>query len=81
MHTEDQSVRTCFCGGNMIRWRYNRFGHVEIWNEDKPADCPGEADIYLQVDTDVKAFFEVIGMNHEEVNVDDWDTCNDPGYF
>ncbi len=79
--TEDQSIRTCFCRGNMIRWKYNRFGHVEIWNEDKPTDRPGKADIYLQVDTDVKAFFEVIGLNQDEVNVNDWDTCNDPGYF
>lgn len=35
----------------MIRWKYNRFGHVEIWGESNKE--PRESDIYLQVDTDV----------------------------
>jgi len=65
----------------LIRWKYNRFGHVEIWNENRPSKATQEADIYIQVDTDLQAFFEQIGMNPEEVNVEDWDTCKDPGYF
>lgn len=38
-----------------IRWKYNRFGHIEIWDESK--QTPREADLYFQVDTDVTGFF------------------------
>jgi len=63
----------------MIRWKYNRFGHVEIWGESNKE--PRESDIYLQVDTDVQSFFEQIGIDPENVNVEDSDTCKDLGYF
>ncbi len=62
-----------------VRWKYNRFGHVEIWDESK--QTPRETDVYLQTEEDVKAFFDSIGMSISDVNVDDWDTCEDPGYF
>lgn len=42
----------------MNYWHYNRFGHVELWYGSRDER---EADNYLQVDTDVEAFFESIG--------------------
>ncbi|MFQ3543587.1 hypothetical protein Q7A53_05830 [Halobacillus rhizosphaerae] len=66
----------------MITWHYNRFGHVSIWKGEIENPCNNlESDIYLQIDTDVEAFFEHIGMNIDEVYPDDWDTCSDSGYF
>ncbi len=54
-----------------VRWKYNRFGHVEIWDESNPA--PRESDVYLQSEEDVKAFFDSIGTITDDVNIDDWD--------
>lgn len=63
----------------MIRWKYNRFGHVEIWEDADSAE--GEADLYLQVDTDVQAFLEQIGVDPDDVEIDETGECEDPGYF
>ena len=64
----------------MAIWRYNRFGHVELWKND---DMNGESDIYLQVDYDVKAFFESIGYSDVDmIDIDDHDHFDDTmGYF
>lgn len=61
-----------------ITWKYNRYGHVEIW---KGTEMEGASDIYLQVDTDVEEFFKGIGLDVADVGIDDWDTVDDPGYF
>lgn len=66
----------------MLTWRYNRFGHVEIWQgEVNPYEVGREGDELLQVDTDVEAFFDHIGQNMDEVYPGDWDTAEDIGYF
>lgn len=62
-----------------IHWKYNHFGHVEIWEDADSAE--GEADLYLQVDTDVQSFFEQIGVNPDDVEKDETGECEDPGYF
>ena len=54
-----------------VRWKYNRFGHVEIWDESNPT--PRESDLYLQTEEDVETFFGSIGMSADDVNIDDWD--------
>jgi hypothetical protein len=63
----------------MISWKYNRFGHVEIWNGDKIE--AREADLYLQVDFDVAAFFNQQGLDFDDIEIDETGTCEDPGYF
>ena len=65
-------------GDNKISWKYNRFGHVEVWNGPMTEK---EADLYIQQDTDVKAFFEHIGVDPDTVNPGDFDIADDPGYF
>jgi hypothetical protein len=63
-----------------IRWKYNRFGHVEVWDESK--QMPREADVYVQTEEDVNAFFDSIGMSIVEVNIDDWDYAEiEPEWF
>lgn len=62
-----------------IRWKYNRFGHVEIWEDANKAT--GESDLYLQIDTDVKSFFEQIGVDMDDVEIEEIGECTDPGYF
>lgn len=61
-----------------MRWKYNRYGHVEIWKKD---DGSGESDLYLQADYDVERFFADIGLSVEDIGIDDWDFAEDPGYF
>ncbi len=63
----------------MISWKYNRFGHVEIWNSDNIE--AREADLYLQVDSDVKAFFNQQGLDVDDIEIDETGHCEDPGYF
>ena len=66
----------------MLTWRYNRFGHVEIWKgEVNPYEVGRESDRYMQIDTDVEVFFENIGVKMNEVHIGDWDTAEDIGYF
>ncbi len=62
-----------------IRWKYNRFGHVEVWEDANKA--AGESDLYIQVDTDVKAFFESIGIDMDGIEILETGECEDPGYF
>ena len=64
----------------MAIWRYNRYGHVELWKND---DMSKESDIYIQVDYDVKAFFDSIGYTDMDmIDIDDWDHFDDTmGYF
>jgi hypothetical protein len=66
----------------MITWYYNKFGNIAIWKGeiDNPASRL-DSDIYLQVDTDVEAFFEHIGLNINDVSIGDWGVCEDIGYF
>lgn len=61
-----------------ITWKYNRYGHVEVWNGDEDEE---EADLYIQQEADVNEFFRKIGLDPETVNIDDFDTVEDPGYF
>ena len=61
-----------------ITWKHNRFGHVEIW---QGKDMEGEAELYLQNDIDVKSFFQLLGMEVENIEIGDHDTCVDVGYF
>lgn len=63
----------------MISWKYNRFGHVEIWNSDKIE--AREADLYIQADFDVRAFFNQQGLDVDDIEIDETGTCEDPGYF
>ena len=56
------------------KWEYNRFGHVTI----RHCDC---SDTYLQVDTDVEAFFDDLGINPETLSAGDEDTLKDDPYF
>lgn len=63
----------------MIRWKYNRFGHVEVWKDADKAT--GESDLYVQIDTDVRSFFEQIGLNVEDIEIEETGECEDPGYF
>lgn len=73
-------------GNGKLTWKYNRFGHVEIW---KGSEMRGESDLYLQTDYDVGHFFYLIGLSTdpeqigapEDIGIDDWDTVDDPGYF
>lgn len=65
-----------------ITWYYNKSGHVSIWKG--AIESPKEkmdADIYLQTDTEVEVFFEKIGQKIAEVQIGDWDTVQDVGYF
>ena len=63
-----------------VRWKYNRFGHVEIWDESNPT--PRESDLYLQTEEDVETFFGSIGMSTGDVNIDDWDYAEiEPEWF
>ena len=67
----------------------NKFGHVEIWKGkikdaySRSSDEIGESDaqIYLQADYDVKAFFDLIGKEYEAIESGDWEYAVDPGYF
>ena len=61
-----------------ITWKYNRYGHVEVWKGDEDEE---EADLYIQQDTDVEEFFRKIGVDPETVGPGDFDTAEDPGYF
>ncbi len=63
----------------MINWRYNRFGHVEIWNSDTIE--AREADLYLQVDFDIRVFFNQQGLDVEDMETGETGRCEDPGYF
>jgi len=63
---------------NKITWKYNRFGHVEVWKGDEDEE---EADLYIQQDTDVEEFFKKIGLDPETIEPGDFDTAEDPGYF
>jgi hypothetical protein len=56
------------------KWEYNRFGHVTI----RHCDC---SDTYLQVDTDVEAFFDDLGINPETLSAGDEDTLKNDPYF
>lgn len=62
----------------MITWKYNRYGHVEVW---QGTEMKGESDLYIQADYDVEAFFNQIGFNMDQIDIGDFDTCEDPGYF
>ena len=63
-----------------VRWKYNRLGHVEIWDEAN--QTPREGDIYLQTEDDVNAFFNHIGQDISEVMIDDWDHAEiEPEWF
>ena len=61
-----------------ITWKYNRYGHVEVWKGDEDEE---EADIYIQQEEDVNEFFRKIGVDPETVGPGDFDTAEDPGYF
>ena len=61
-----------------ITWKYNRYGHVEVWKGDEDEE---EADLYIQQEEDVNEFFRHIGVDPDTVNIDDFDTAEDPGYF
>ena len=54
----------------MTIWKYNRFGHIEIWHGE---DMEGEADEYIQVDYEVEAFLNDLGRSSEDMGIDDWD--------
>ena len=54
----------------MTIWKYNRFGHVEIWHGEY---MEGEADVYIQLDYEVEAFLNDRGFTSEEMGIDDWD--------
>lgn len=54
-----------------VRWKYNRFGHVEVWDESN--QTPREADFYIQIEESVDAFFNHIGLDVHEVLIDEWD--------
>jgi hypothetical protein len=56
------------------KWEYNKYGHVLITH----CDCSED---YLQIDTDVEAFFENIGVNPDTLSSGDEDTLNDDPYF
>lgn len=62
----------------LITWKYNRYGHLEIWQGDR---MDGEADIYIQADHEVETFFAQIGLPIDLVDPGDHDVCEDPGYF
>jgi hypothetical protein len=48
-------------------WLYNKYGHVEItWPDGKS--------IYMQVDTEVSHFFDMIGLDLEDMSPGDMDT-------
>jgi hypothetical protein len=67
----------------MLSWKYNRFGHVEIWKGKVwyPEMKNNEADLYLQDSTDVESFFKTINVNMERVSIDDWDFAEDKGCY
>jgi len=67
--------------GNMISWRYNKFGDVELWNGRLPQDEHREADLYMQGDFDVRAFFNQQGLDVDDIESGDTGECEDPGYF
>ena len=63
-----------------VRWKYDRFGCVEVWDEAN--QTPREGDIYLQTEDDVNAFFNHIGQDISEVMIDDWDHAEiEPEWF
>lgn len=67
-----------------LTWKYNRFGHVEVWKGEHNREYIDnhESDLYFQVDYDVEAFFENIGVNMDDLSVDVWDVTDDTvGYF
>lgn len=47
-------------------WIYNRYGHVTLIH-------PDGRDVYFQIDTDVAAFFDHIGLNADDIEIDDSD--------
>jgi len=55
-------------------WEYNKFGHVTVTH----CDC---SDTYLQVDTDVEAFFDDLGINPKTLSDGDHDELKDDPYF
>lgn len=64
-----------------LRWRYNRFGHIELWNLNKHDKPSREADLYMQGQDDVRMFFQTLGLNPDEAEIGDEGTAVDPGYF
>ena len=54
----------------MTIWKYNRFGHIEIWHGDY---MEGESDEYIQADNEVEDFLKDRGYTSEDMGIDDWD--------
>jgi len=60
----------------VISWKYNRFGHVEVWNSKKIEDR--QADLYIQGEFDVRAFFNQQGLEVDDLEIDETGSCEDP---
>ncbi|WP_145949577.1 hypothetical protein [Paenibacillus sp. Y412MC10] len=71
-----------FVPAKVLTWRYNKDGHVEIWNGSIIPDQAAESDLYLQQDTDVKSFFNAFGMKLNDISIGDWKVQQDTiGYL
>ncbi|MEW9670033.1 hypothetical protein [Ammoniphilus sp. 3BR4] len=66
----------------MITWKMNEWGNIEIWNGEinlHQPDIPKRA-IFLQAETDVRAFLEIIGLSHDQVKPGQWGYAKETGY-
>ena len=63
---------------NPICFKYNRLGHIELWNGLLPISEP---DLYIEDFNEIDEFFNDIGIDVQAAKIDVVEICNDTGYF